>query len=208
MDRQHLDHYLGTFCHLDPERAFSFDSVLSLLCHRCTSIYSTFLIVTLFALLFSWRGQVLKWTSQFSLGCMAIGFLALCGLQVAVQEFFHPWGGGEQARILTGSFVAIGLFQLSQLSKEEASPKVGTWLQLFLLIGAIAFHLLMIRLSFIYNSMTTVVGLIWLYHQINAQVLEPWISKKSFVFRHGILITMILLEWSALFAINVMKIHV
>ena len=208
MDRHQLDHLFGTFCRLDPDRCFSFDTSLSLLCHRCTSIYSTFLVISLFALAFRWRGQILQFRTRFAIGSLAIALLAICGAQVGLQEFFPPYGGGEQARIISGGLVALGLFLLSQVSKEGFPLIKGSLLQLFLLLGTIAFHLFLINISFIYNSVTTTLGLAWLYHQINSQVFENWLKDKPPVFRHGVIIVFILLEWGALYAINVMKIHV
>jgi len=208
MDRQELDHLLGTFCHLDRGRCYSFDDGFSLLCHRCTAIYSTFLLVCLLAFFFSWRGQILRFRSKMAVGTMAVLFLAICGVQVLIQEWAPGLAGGHWGRIASGCFVAIGLFQLSRLSGDDFPLPAGSWYFSLLLVACMVIHVVLLRDSFTYNSLTTVVGLIWLYHQINLQVLDPWIQGRGVVIRHGLAVVCILLEWSALYAINVMKIHV
>lgn len=208
MDRHQFDHLLGTFCHLDSARSYSFDSVLSLICHRCTSIYSTFLIITLLALALSWKGQILNWKTKSSVAISAISLLTICGLQVLIQDLSPLWGGGSSARVITGALVALGLFQLSQLTKDDFPLPKGTWIQLIALSSALVIHLFLLGESFIYNSVTTLAGLAWLYYQINLHVLEPLISGRPPLIRHGAILICIFLEWAALYAINVAKIHV
>ena len=207
MDRQAIDHLLGTFCHLDLGRSFPFDVGHSLICHRCTSIYSSFLLVTLFAWAFKWKGQILNWVSKKAVFICAATLLAICGVQVGLQ-FLDPNWGHPLARIITGALVAVGLFQLSQLSRDDFPLKPGQGYQPLLLIGFFALHLFILHQSFVYNSITTLAGLVWLYHQINFQVLAPWLEGKSSIVKHSLIVLAIGIEWLALYAINVQKIHV
>ncbi len=198
---------LRTFCHLRNERSFDFGNELhSLICHRCSGIYSGFLIFFVMSFFLKYRGSFRgseKNNSILILGCV---LLSLSGIQVLIQKVTtDPLFTGGSARFIIGSLTGLGLLHLYfGLQETKEKPQRKLWIPLVLLF-TLLLHALLSHGSLWWVNITSLAGLVFVYILMNALVIESLLPKITYI--HKILLTLacIGLEWSLLYWNNISR---
>jgi len=198
--------YLQAFCHLKPDRSFLYnDQVQALLCHRCSAIYSGFLIFFVILKLSRWNGQ---WTEKeskplsFTIACLMIG---LSVIQVGYEENIgRSWVTTNTMRFCVGVFTGFGIYLFMQLSEEnkKMNKKYPGWLIGVSSIIIVIIHHTLSSSSFFYSAITTTVGLLSLYLIMNTYVLLSFFPKLKYKSLSILVIVMISSEWTFLYLYN------
>lgn len=206
MDLPPLNELLHTFCHIKAERGFSYGQEAALLCHRCSGIYSGFLLMLILASLTGWNGRWTERGHRFQPYFSAAVLLGICGLQVLIQKFDGDSGGGGIARFVVGMGVGLALTQgiCAQLIKKEARSRPFV----FLLFPLLGLHTFLGATFFVYHQWSTLPGLLTLYAVINVLLLDGWIPKTEKWKKAGWVSFAIILEWLFLYYMNVGRYHV
>lgn len=199
-----LQPHLHAFCHLKPERSFLYEGDLqSLLCHRCTGIYSGFLIVLLIGLFMRWNGQW-KGFSIKAAGVTSALLVGLSLLQVWTEDLFGLfWLTSDSSRFIVGCLTGLGLFQFNRMihPKLENSKQTPWW---FMIIFVVVFviHLQLASKNYHYSSWVALLGATSIYFVMNFAVLQSFLEKSSrFVLSLGAIV-MIALEWTMIYMVN------
>lgn len=136
---------------------------------------------------------------------IAGGMLLITVLQVGYREFIgESWFTHHTLRFCFGVLTGFGLYQFMLLSDEGKNNKKAYAIWILLCISAIlmAMHTYLSYESFIYNSLSTLLGLIVLYILINSYVLISFFPKINKLFLPLLVIILIIAEWSFLFYYN------
>ena len=200
-----LNELLHTFCHIKAERGFLYGQDAALLCHRCSGIYSGFLLFFTLATLTRWNGRWTERGHKFQPYFSAAVLLGICGIQVFIQQYDGDSGGGGFARFLVGMGVGLALTQgvCAQLLKKESRARPFV----FYVFPLVALHAFLGSTSFVYHQWSTLPGLLVLYVVINLLLLEGWIPKAGWGKRTGLIGLAIGLEWFFLYYMNVGRYH-
>jgi uncharacterized membrane protein len=206
-----LNELLHTFCHIKVERGFSYGEELAFLCHRCSGIYSGFLLMFILATLTRWNG---RWTERghvYQPYFSAAFLLGICGLQVLIQQYDGDSGGGGLARFVVGIGVGLALTQgvCAQLKKKESSSRLFGYFILPILL----LHTYLGSTFLFYHQWSTLPGLLALYAVINVLLLDDWFPKsegqKKETLKKVICVGLAIgLEWLFLYYMNVGRYHV
>ena len=198
---------LRTFCHLRNERSFDFGNELhSLICHRCSGIYSSFLLFFCLSLIFKYRGTF--WKNITPLGILISGvlLLSLSPLQVFLQKMTdNSVLTGGSARFLIGSLTGMGLLQLYfGLQEETQDKRAKPWI-IIIFIPAIILHMIIAHVSVVWINSLSMIGLIFVYIVMNRLVINSTWPKSPHWLKLTLIPVFISLEWSLLFWNNILR---
>jgi uncharacterized membrane protein len=198
--------YLRAFCHLKPERSFLYDDqIQALLCHRCSAIYSGFLIFFILLKLACWNGQ---WTNKKSKSTgfiIAIMMISLSVLQVGYEEAIgKAWITSNGMRFCIGAYTGFGIFLFMQLSEEnnKMNKNIPGWIIGIGSLIIVIIHYILSSGSFLYSAITTIAGLITLYIIMNTYVLLSFFPKLKYKFISVFVVVMVAAEWILLYLYN------
>ena len=198
---------LRTFCHLRDERSFNFGNELhSLICHRCSGIYSAFLVFFIVAVVFNYRGHFSKKIKPFGIAIFGAGLLSLSGIQVLIQKVSNdPILTSGSTRFIIGSLTGLGLLHLYYGLQEPKEPeKAKPWIfGVFFVILCI--HTFISHISMFWISISSMSGLVFVYVVMNQLVIESFVPKSTTVKKALLVLGFISLEWTFLFWNNVLK---
>ncbi len=197
-----FDLKLRAFCHLQPQRSFAYgENLHSLLCHRCTGIYSGFLLAWAYGLAFQWKG---KWGRNPLWFQLMIGVVFLCfsGIQVYLEETWGPSALTDwKLRFLLGCLAGLSLRQMTFLM-TDIPQKGPAWWTLAMFPLMVLVHGFLSMNSFFWASLTSLIGLIWLYWCVNhALVIANFPKCKN---AHMLILLPLIIagEWALLYWIN------
>lgn len=192
---------MGTFCHLKPERRFSYGIYEAWICHRCSGIYGAFLILSVLAMITGWSGRWTKGGHAYQPYISGAFLLALCGLQVLLQhrleEFDVAW-----LRYAVGIGVGLALLQFllgSTTLIQKPSPKNF----LLCLLPVLFVHAWLSSTLYLYHLLTVLPGLLLLYLLINLKLIG--MNKLNPIFRWSMVLFLVMFEWGFLHYVNVMR---
>lgn len=198
---------LRTFCHLRDERSFDFGNELhSLICHRCSGIYSAFLIFFCVGFIFRYRGHFWKGIQPTGMLITGVILLFLSPLQVFIQKSSeNPLLTGGSARFIIGSLTGLGLLHLYYgLDENKQEPKGQPWM-IVVFAFTLALHVFISHLSAYWINLFSMFGLLFVYILMNRLVINSTWSKSPTWLRLALIPTFIGLEWSLLFWNNVLR---
>ena len=205
MDHDLIDHLMHTFCHVKDGRRFCYETEAAWLCHRCSGIYSSFFIFAILAKITHWRGNWTAKGSSLQVYGSAGFLLAICGLQVFIQQFDGDSGGGAWARFVVGSGVGLALLQVALFHGTPApSPrKVNPLFFVWTILPLGALHLWLQSESYVYHLATGLPGLLLMYAWINVLAIGPWLKNTPPWKKCCVIVLAIVLEWLFLYYMNV-----
>lgn len=195
---------LRAYCHLNPDRSFSYDDGLtSLLCHRCTAIYSGFLLAFLLLVWTRWNGE---WKSgKVATIALAAAMILLSLIQVKLEDFFGIFILTEAPmRFMVGCLTGFGLYQFNLLIQKQSKSgwqALPTWGLAPLLI-LVVLHFYLASFSFWYSAILSAVGAVLIYFVMNFSVLRSFFEKASLLLLVPLTLIMMGLEWWMIYMIN------
>lgn len=221
---------LHTFCHLKTERGFEYLEGPAFLCHRCSGIYTGFMICFVLAAFLRWNGRWSSGGHRYQAYISAGLLLASCGLQVLTQQWDALlWMGGGWIRYIAGCAVGLALVQVvcsqwhepSESSSDNpsgSSPssatlqvsgrsacRSGLW---WILPVALVLHAWLLQGHYLYHRLSVLSSLLALYAVINHLLLKSWMEKaRPWLLALGIAVA-IAVEWLFLYYMNVGRHHV
>jgi len=198
---------LRTFCHLRHERSFDFGHELhSLLCHRCSGIYSGFLIFFLLGWVLRYRGYWRPNLRPLHSLVLGAGLLSLSVFQVWIQKATtNPFLTGGTARFAIGALTGLGLLHLYYGMLEEPKEKKVKPLMFFYFLVTLGLHGTLSHLSMLWVSGTSLLGLVFVYGLMNHLVIESMFPRLKMSYKVGLVPLFVALEWSLLFWNNVLR---
>jgi uncharacterized membrane protein len=198
--------YLRAFCHLKPERSFTYEEhIQSILCHRCSAIYSGFLIFLVFLTILRWNGYWGKKKSKILSFFIAGLMVGLSVLQVGYEEYIaKAWFTENVWRFCVGVLTGFGIYQFMLLSEENNSHKkeIPLWVMILSSSVIIFTHYHIAHDSYTYAAITTLSGLMALYIIMNIYVLLSFFPKLKPKYFALIVAFMIACEWTFFYQYN------
>ena len=193
---------MHTFCHVKIERSFDFGIDEAWLCHRCSGIYGGFLYFSLLALATKWNGLWSDSSSPKQRWWSAAIMMALCGLQVALQEWGIS-GGAYQGwlRFVMGLLVGLALLQVLLVQAPWGAS--GRSRGFVFCLPLLLVHAWLSSFSYTYHTVSDLGGLLLLYVAINVMLVKDWMKTASALVKVGAALLLIPLEWSFLYYMNV-----
>lgn len=205
MDLGIPQHYFRAFCHLQESRSFFYDETLhSILCHRCSGIYSGFFIFTILFMLLKWNGFWKNSTSKTFSYIMAALSILLSAFQVQLESFMGIFILTDgPARFIIGCIAGLGLIQMVlMMQNNTAKTKLSSKWVLILCCLLLSSHFFLSKTLYLYLAITSLSGLVLLYLAMNYFVLKSFLPKLSLPLTTLIVVLLVISEWIALFFYN------
>ena len=195
---------MHAFCHLRPERSFSYAGGLqSLLCHRCSAIYSSFLLALLAAWAMRWNGRWSRTGQPLAEVVVAAGLVLLSLVQVEAEDLFGDFVLTEApARFFVGGLTGFGLLQLNRIFQQAEGTSRPRSLLLALPVLLLIPHYVAARHSWWYSSSTTAAGVLAIYFAMNSAVLRSFFPAATRLRLAPWTLLLMALEWTGIYFYN------